>query len=108
MLALPKETHYPATRPSQQRLATQLAGMIPGAVAIRVSLADPRRQWPHPYTMAVAANGAQLPLSRTTTKIVARWVLRTWPEADWTRPHVLDLATGQLALDGRGVTGRSR
>ncbi|MFF2142178.1 transcriptional regulator [Kitasatospora sp. NPDC058190] len=98
MLALPRETHYPAPTPSQQRLGVQLADMIPGAVTIRVSLTDPRHQWPHPYTVALDAHGEQLKLSRNTTKTAARWVLRTWPEADWTRPHILDLATGQLAV----------
>ncbi|MEE1786943.1 transcriptional regulator [Streptomyces sp. SP17BM10] len=104
---MPKETHYPATSPSQQRLAVQLADMIPGAVVISVSLADPRRQWPHPYTVAIDADGEQLPLSRTTTKVAARWVLRTWPNADWTRPHTLDLRTGQLNVGtASAVRGR--
>ncbi|MFJ7275463.1 transcriptional regulator [Kitasatospora sp. NPDC098663] len=107
MLAMPKEAHYPAPSQSQQRLAVQLADMIPGAVTIRVSLADPRRQWPHPYTVALNANGEQLPLSRATIKVAARWVLRTWPEADWTRPHALDLTTGQLNVGTRAaVRGR--
>ncbi|MFE4976065.1 transcriptional regulator [Kitasatospora sp. NPDC056651] len=84
--------------PSQQRLGAKLAEMIPGAVAVRVSLAHPSRQWPHPYTVAVDGRGGQLVLSGSATKVAARWVLRSWPEADWTRPHTLDLVTGQLAV----------
>ncbi|MFJ6382731.1 transcriptional regulator [Kitasatospora sp. NPDC092039] len=106
MLAMPKETKNGTRSPIQRRLAVQLANMIPGAVAVRVSLADPHRQWPHPYTVALDADGEQLPLSRATTKVTARWVLRTWPEADWTRPHTLELATGQLNVGL--VAARSR
>ncbi|MFJ9841728.1 transcriptional regulator [Kitasatospora sp. NPDC101155] len=102
MPALPRETHYAAPSPSQLRLGAQLADMMPGAVTIRVSLTDPSRQWPHPYTVALDAHGEQLTLSRNTTKTAARWVLRTWADADWTRPHTLDLVTGRLALAVRG------
>ncbi|MGF1425507.1 transcriptional regulator [Kitasatospora sp. LaBMicrA B282] len=108
MLAMPTETHLSAISPSQRRLALQLADMIPGAAIVCVSLADPRWQWPHPYTVALAASGAKLPLSRTTTKVAARWVLRTWPNADWTRPHVLDLATGQLTVGTLVSAARGR
>ncbi|MFD7737704.1 hypothetical protein [Streptomyces sp. MJM8645] len=104
MPSLSGEAGYAATSPSQQRLGVQLADIIPGAVTICVSLADPSRQWPHPYTVAVDEYGEQLALSRNTTKTAARWVLRTWPEADWTRPHTLDLATGRLAVTA--VRGR--
>jgi hypothetical protein len=97
MLAMPKENHDLAARPSQ-RLAVQLADMIPGAVAISVSLVDPRHQWPHPYAVAFDVRGARLPLGRITAKIAARWVLRTWPDADWTCLHTLDLVTGQFAV----------
>ncbi|MFJ7907033.1 transcriptional regulator [Kitasatospora sp. NPDC096204] len=103
MPALPRGTQYVEPSPSQQRLGAKLADMIPGAVAVRVSLAHPSRQWPHPYTVAVDGRGEQLMLSGNTTKVAARWVLRSWPEVDWTRPHSLDLATGQLAVtSGRG------
>ncbi|MDH6144126.1 hypothetical protein P3T35_006163 [Kitasatospora sp. GP30] len=104
MPSLSGEARYGAPSSSQQRLGAQLADMIPGAVAVHVSLTDPRRPWPHPYTVAIDERGEQLELSRTTTKVAARWVLRTWPEADWTRPHSLDLATGQLAV--AAVRGR--
>ena len=38
------------------------------------------------------AAGETLELSRTTARVAARWILRVWPEADWTRPHTFDLA----------------
>ncbi|MFE3874111.1 transcriptional regulator [Kitasatospora sp. NPDC059146] len=104
MLSPSGEARYAAPSASQRRLGVQLADMIPGAVSVHVSLADPKRQWPHPYTVAIDEHGEQLELSRTTTKIAARWVQRTWPEADWTRPHSLDLSTGQLAV--AAVRGR--
>ncbi|MEV0536780.1 transcriptional regulator [Kitasatospora sp. NPDC050463] len=92
-----------------RRLAVQLRGMIPGATAIRVSLNDPAAQWPHPYARATNADGTPIRLSRIKAGIAARWVLRTWPDADWTRPHTLDLATGQLVPGGsHSVTTRSR
>ncbi|MFJ8442818.1 transcriptional regulator [Kitasatospora griseola] len=104
MPTLPMEARYAAPSASQQRLGVQVADMIPGAVTIRVSLADPSRQWPHPYTVALDERGERIPLSRNTIKIAARWVLRTWPEEDWTRPHSLDLTTGQLYV--AAVRGR--
>jgi hypothetical protein len=98
MPSLSREDLYAVPSPSQQRLGAQLADMIPGAVTVHVSLTDPHRPWPHPYTVAINEHGEQLELSRTTTKVAARWVQRTWPEADWTHRHSLDLATGQLAV----------
>ncbi|MCX4751219.1 transcriptional regulator [Kitasatospora sp. NBC_01287] len=86
----------------QNRLAVQLAGMIPGAVSIRVSHTDPARRWPEAHARATDAAGEPIALSRTTAKVAARWILRVWPTADWTRAHTLDLTTGALASSGRG------
>ncbi|TQF02039.1 transcriptional regulator [Kitasatospora acidiphila] len=105
MLAIPKETHCPAASPSQRRLAIQLADMIPGAAAVRVSLVDPCHQWPHPHASAMDTAGQPVRLKRVVAKTAARWVLRTWPDADWRLPHTLDLGTGELAL---AVAGRGR
>ncbi|MFB7618887.1 transcriptional regulator [Kitasatospora sp. NPDC056181] len=90
-----------------RRLAVQLSGMIPGAVTIRVSLNDPAAQWPHPYARATAADGKPIRVSRIKAGVAARWVLRTWPDADWTRPHTLDLSNGRLTA-GTGAAVRSR
>lgn len=92
----------------QRRLAVQLADMIPGAATLRVSLTDPTQTWPHPRAVAKDATGGRIELSRTTSTIAARWVLRVWPEADWTRPHTLDLATATLMRSDLVAAGRGR
>jgi hypothetical protein len=95
-----------ADRP--RRLAAQLADMIPGAATIRVSLTDPTQTWPHPHAVARDAVGQRIELSRATAKIAARWIIRVWPDADWTRPHTLDLATGTLTRSDLVAAGRGR
>lgn len=95
-----------ADRP--HRLAAQLADMIPDAATVRVSLADPTQAWPHPRSVATDASGRRIDLSRTTSMIAARWVLRVWPDVDWTIPHVLDLSTATLTRSGEAAAGRGR
>lgn len=106
MLATPSGTLACPDTARQHRLAAQLADMIPGAVTIRVSLTDPKQAWPHPHAIAKDAAGESLALSRTTVRVAARWILRVWPDADWTRPHTFDLATATLTRSdlaaGRG------
>ncbi|MDX3121603.1 transcriptional regulator [Streptomyces scabiei] len=105
MLAMPSETPACPDTARQYRLAAQLADMIPGAATIRVSLTDPAQTWPHPHTVAKGAGGATVELSRTTARVAARWIMRVWPDVDWTRPHTLDLTTATLTrsdLVGRG------
>ncbi|MGY5034803.1 transcriptional regulator [Streptomyces sp. 900116325] len=107
MLAMPSGIRACPDADRQRRLAAQLAGMIPGAVTIRVSLADPSHAWPHPHASAKGEAGETLELSRTTARVAARWVLRVWPEADWTRPHTFDLADATLIRSDLSV-GRGR
>ncbi|MFB7666889.1 transcriptional regulator [Kitasatospora sp. NPDC056138] len=96
-----------AARP--QRLAAQLADMIPGAATIRVSFTDPTQRWPYTYSRALDAAGEPIELSRITAKIAARWILRVWPEADWSLAHTLFLATATLTRgSARAATGRGR
>lgn len=95
-----------ADRP--RRLAAQLADMIPGAATVRVSLTDPTQIWPDPHAVAKDASGKPVELSRTTAKIAARWILRVWPDADWTRPHTFDLATATLTRSDLLAAGRGR
>jgi hypothetical protein len=90
------------------RLAAQLADMIPGAATIRVSLNEPGAVWPHPYTVARDAEGRRLELSRTASNTAARWVMRVWPDVDWSEPHTLDLATATLAPAARSAAERGR
>ncbi|MDX3775945.1 transcriptional regulator [Streptomyces europaeiscabiei] len=108
MLATPSGTLACPDEARQHRLAAQLADMIPGAATIRVSLTDPKQTWPHPHGIAKDAAGETIELSRTTARVAARWVLRVWPDADWTRPHTFDLTAAtlirsDLAAGGRGL-----
>lgn len=91
-----------------RRLAAQLADMIPGAATLRVSVTDPTQTWPHPHAIAKDAEGQRMELSRTTAKIAARWILRVWPDADWTQPHTLDLAAATLTRSDLVAAGRGR
>ncbi|MFG3199841.1 transcriptional regulator [Streptomyces sp. NPDC048208] len=90
----------------QYRLTAQLADMNPGAAIIRVSLNDPKQAWPHPHAIVRDEAGETLELGRTTSKVAARWILRVWPEADWTRPHTLDLADATLTRSDPITAGR--
>ncbi|MFF5336924.1 transcriptional regulator [Streptomyces sp. NPDC013181] len=84
-----------------RRLADQLTDMIPGASTIRVSLTSPQHAWPHPHAIVKDAPGRTMEVSRTTARIAARWILRVWPESDWTHPHTLDLADAVLTRSDR-------
>ncbi|WP_376772779.1 transcriptional regulator [Streptomyces zagrosensis] len=88
-------------------LAAQLADMIPGAATVRVSLNDPKQVWPHPHAIVKDEAGKTMELGRTTARVAARWILRVWPEADWTRPHTFDLADATLTRSDL-VAGRGR
>ncbi|MFF9784194.1 hypothetical protein YWIDRAFT_07486 [Streptomyces sp. SceaMP-e96] len=96
MLAMPSGTPACPEDDRQHRLAAQLADMIPGAATIRVSLNDPQHAWPHPHAIVKDEAGETLKLGRNTARFAARWILRVWPKADWTRPHVFDLAHAKL------------
>lgn len=108
MLATPSGIPACPDTDRHRRLAAQLTDMIPGAATVRVGLTDPTRQWPHPHARAADAAGEPIRLSRTTAGIAARWVLRVWPDADWTRPHHLDLATATLTRGDLAAVGRGR
>ncbi|MFI9273956.1 transcriptional regulator [Kitasatospora sp. NPDC052896] len=93
----------------QHRLAAQLADMIPGAATIRVSFTDPTQRWPHAHSRAWDAAGEPIELSRTTAKIAARWILRVWPEADWSLAHTLSIASATLTHStARAASSRGR
>lgn len=92
----------------ERRLANQLADMIPGAATVRVSLTHPQQAWPHPHATAKDAAGERIELTRTTAKIAARWVLRVWPDEDWTRPHTLDLVNATLICSNLVAADRGR
>lgn len=108
MLALPSGTPACPDTDRRHRLAAQLADMIPGVTTIRVSLTDPSQSWPHPHAIVKDEAGVTMALGRTQVKVAARWIMRVWPEADWTRPHTFDLTTATLTRSDLVATGRGR
>ncbi|MGC5564837.1 transcriptional regulator [Streptomyces sp. FR-108] len=108
MLVMPSGTPACPDTDRQRRLAAQLADMIPGAATVRVSLNDPKEAWPHPHAIVKDAAGQPLVLRRTTARAAARWILRVWPEADWTRPHTFDIAEATFTRSDLVAAGRGR
>ncbi|MEU6664059.1 transcriptional regulator [Streptomyces sp. NPDC046821] len=107
MLATPSGTPACPDTGRRHRLAAQLADMIPGAATIRVSLTDPKQTWPHLRVIVKGEAGKTIALSRTTAMVAGRWILRVWPEVDWTRPHTFkpddaSLTPSELIAPGRG------
>lgn len=96
----------PDSTDRRRRLALQLADMIPGAATVRVSLRDPGVVWPHPHARVWDAEGRPIELSRTRATVAARWIVRVWPDADWTRPHTLDLASAVLTRSDSAAASR--
>jgi hypothetical protein len=88
---------------ARRRLAVQLTDMIPGAATIDVTLTAPHRSWPHPCATVRDAAGRRVAVSVTVAEVAARWVVRAFPEADWSRAQVLDLPTATLTA---GTAGR--
>ncbi|MFD6347776.1 transcriptional regulator [Streptomyces roseolus] len=108
MLAMPSGTLTCPDTDRQHRLAAQLADMIPGAATIRVSLNDPRQRWPHLHAIVKDEAGKVMEPNRTTLRVAARWILRAWPEAEWTRPHTFDLADATLTRRDLVAAGQGR
>ncbi|MDI3408929.1 transcriptional regulator [Streptomyces cavernicola] len=106
MLAMPSVTLACPDTGRQNRLAAQLADMIPGAATIRVSFSDPTQTWPHLHAIAKDEAGKTMELSRTTARVAGRWILRVWPDADWTRPHTFDLVDASLTRSDLVAAGR--
>ncbi|MEV4881387.1 transcriptional regulator [Streptomyces cyaneofuscatus] len=108
MPAMPSGTPACPDTSRRHRLAAQLADMIPGAATIRVSLTDPTQVWPHPLTVVQDETGKTMELGRTTSRVAARWILRVWPDEDWTRPHTFCLADATLTRSDLAAVGRGR
>ncbi|MEW1722069.1 hypothetical protein [Streptomyces sp. NPDC093109] len=100
----------PATEDRQRRLAHLLAEMMPSAAVIRVSHSEPGRTWPSPYIRAYDKNGDPIEINRARATIAARWIIRSYPDADWDEPQDLDLATATLAptVAAYAAAGRGR
>ncbi len=96
MPAMPSGTLACPDAEPRLRLAAQLSTMIPGAATVYACLNDPEREWPHPHATATDAAGGAIALNRTASRTAARWMMRVWPDLDWNRPRILDLATATL------------
>ncbi|MFE9011783.1 transcriptional regulator [Streptomyces cyaneofuscatus] len=108
MLAMPSGTPACPDTSRRHRFAAQLADMISGAATIRVSLTDPTQVWPHPHTVVQDETGKTMELGRTTSRVAARWILRVWPDEDWTRPHTFRLADATLTRSDLTAAERGR
>lgn len=108
MLAMPSGNSTCPDTGRQRRLAVQLADMIPGAATVRVAFTDPRQRWPHLHAVVKDETGTTLEVGRTTATVAARWILRVWPKADWTRPHTFRLADAILIRSDLLAAGRGR
>ncbi len=108
MPAMPSGTPACPDTSRRHRLAAQLADMISGAATIRVSLTDPTQVWPHPHTVVQDETGKTMELGRTTSRVAARWILRVWPDKDWTRPHTFRLADATLTRSDLNAAERGR
>ncbi|WP_372352302.1 transcriptional regulator [Streptomyces sp. KL116D] len=91
-----------------QRLADQLADMIPGAATIRVGLTHPTQPWPHLHAVVKDQAGRTLELGRPTARVAAAWIRRVWPEVDWMRPHTFCLADATLTRSDLVAAERGR
>ncbi|MFJ4007372.1 transcriptional regulator [Streptomyces sp. NPDC090023] len=108
MLAMPSGNSPCPDASRQRRLAVQLADMIPGAATIRVAFTDPEQRWPHLHVVVKDEAGTTLEVARTAARVAGRWILRVWPEVDWTRPHTFRLADGILIRSDLLAAGRGR
>ncbi|KUO00072.1 transcriptional regulator [Streptomyces caeruleatus] len=88
----------PDTAPARaERLAAQLASMLPGAAVVQVRLQGPRTLWPHLGLKAINDCGTALRVPRAKSLTIARWIIRSFPHAGWTTAgHAFDLRTAKL------------
>lgn len=81
-----------------ERLAAQLSSMLPEAAVVQVRLQGPRTLWPHLGLTAVNARGRTLRIPRAKALTIARWIIRSFPQAGWAASggHAFDLRTAEL------------
>jgi hypothetical protein len=81
-----------------EHLAAQLAPMLPGAAVVQVRLQGPQTLWPHLGLTAVNERGHILRIPRAKALTIARWIIRSFPQAGWAASggHAFDLRTAQL------------
>ncbi|MFJ6459749.1 transcriptional regulator [Streptomyces sp. NPDC091387] len=81
-----------------ERLAAQLSSMLPEVAVVQVRLQGPRTLWPHLGLTAVNASGRTLRVPRAKAVTIARWIIRSFPQAGWAASggHAFDLRTAEL------------
>ncbi|EHM30788.1 hypothetical protein SPW_0783 [Streptomyces sp. W007] len=81
-----------------ERLAAQLASMLPEAAVVQVRLQGPRTLWPHLGLTVLSAGGRTLRVPRAKALTIARWIIRSFPHAGWAASggHTFDLRTAEL------------
>ncbi|OKK02401.1 transcriptional regulator [Streptomyces sp. CB03234] len=82
-----------------ERLAAQLTSMLPPeAAVVEVRLKGPRTLWPHLGLTAVNERGHAVRVPRAKALTIARWIIRSFPQAGWAASggHAFDLRTAQL------------
>ncbi|MFJ2818488.1 transcriptional regulator [Streptomyces sp. NPDC087294] len=81
-----------------ERLAAQLASILPEAAVVQVRLQDPRTLWPHLGLTVMNDRGRTLRVPRAKALTVARWIIRSFPQAGWavSGGHTFDLRTAEL------------
>ena len=81
-----------------ERLAAQVSSMLPEAAVVQVRLQGPRTLWPHLGLTAVNGRGRTLRVPRAKALTIARWIIRSFPQAGWATSggHTFDLRTAEL------------
>ncbi|MET7319575.1 transcriptional regulator [Streptomyces sp. NPDC005549] len=81
-----------------ERLAAQLSSMLPEVAVVQVRLQGPRTLLPHLGLTAVNASGRTLRVPRAKAVTIARWIIRSFPQAGWAASggHAFDLRTAEL------------
>lgn len=82
-----------------ERLAEQLTSLLPPeAAVVQVRLQGPRTLWPHLGLTAVNDRDHVLRVPRAKALTIARWIIRSFPQARWAASggHAFDLRTAQL------------
>ncbi|WP_327417592.1 transcriptional regulator [Streptomyces sp. NBC_01233] len=77
-------------------LAQRLATMLPQVTDVHIRLQDGRTSWPHLDVRATGSDGQAVRISRTQAHVAARWIIRTYPEANWAARRTFDLRSGAL------------
>ncbi|MFD7429728.1 transcriptional regulator [Streptomyces sp. NPDC059818] len=80
------------------RLAAQLSSVLPEVAVVQVRLQGPRTLWPHLGLTALNASGRTLRVPRAKAVTIARWIIRSFPQAGWAASggHAFDLRTAEL------------